>query len=109
MYKSVPGIPASLIQIAEIFDVSKQASDGVEGPVETQTSSSSRVSVETQTSSSSRVSALDEEMRQRADAARNSGKVIRYNQVCVCVFVFIKLHITAQSGLVILVILCHSH
>ena len=36
--------------------------------------------------------------------------------VCVCVFflkkkcvcVFIKLHITAQSGLVILVILCHS-
>ena len=29
--------------------------------------------------------------------------------VCVCVRVFIKLHITAQSGLVILVILCHSH
>ena len=36
--------------------------------------------------------------------------------VCVCVFiklhvcvcVFIKLHITAQSGLVMLVILCHS-
>ena len=28
-------------------------------------------------------------------------------RVCVCVF--IKLHITAQSGLVILVILCHSH
>ena len=28
---------------------------------------------------------------------------------CVCVCVFIKLHITAQSGLVILVILCHSH
>ena len=28
--------------------------------------------------------------------------------VCVCVCVFIKLHITAQSGLVILVILCHS-
>ena len=27
----------------------------------------------------------------------------------VCVCVFIKLHITAQSGLVILVILCHSH
>ena len=27
---------------------------------------------------------------------------------CVCVCVFIKLHITAQSGLVILVILCHS-
>ena len=26
----------------------------------------------------------------------------------VCVCVFIKLHITAQSGLVILVILCHS-
>ena len=30
--------------------------------------------------------------------------------VCVwCVFVFIKLHITAQSGPVILVILCQSH
>ena len=28
--------------------------------------------------------------------------------LCVCVCVFIKLHITAQSGLVILVILCHS-
>ena len=27
----------------------------------------------------------------------------------VCVYVFIKLHITAQSGPVILVILCHSH
>ena len=26
-----------------------------------------------------------------------------------CVSVFIKLHITAQPGLVILVILCHSH
>ena len=29
--------------------------------------------------------------------------------VCVRVCLFIKLHITAQSGLVILVILCHSH
>ena len=29
--------------------------------------------------------------------------------VCVCACVFIKLHITAQSGPVILVILCHSH
>ena len=30
--------------------------------------------------------------------------------VCVCVYqVFIVLHITAQSGAVILVILCHSH
>ena len=28
--------------------------------------------------------------------------------MCVCVCVFIKLHITAQSGPVILVILCHS-
>ena len=28
---------------------------------------------------------------------------------CVCVCVFIKLHITTQSGPVILVILCHSH
>ena len=29
--------------------------------------------------------------------------------VCVCVYIFIKLYITAQSGPVILVILCHSH
>ena len=29
--------------------------------------------------------------------------------VCVCVCVLIKLHITAQSDPVILVILCHSH
>ena len=29
--------------------------------------------------------------------------------VTVCVRVIIKLHITAQSGPVILVILCHSH
>ena len=31
--------------------------------------------------------------------------------VCVCVFlcVFVKLHISAQSGPVILVILCHSY
>ena len=29
--------------------------------------------------------------------------------LCVCVCVLIKLHITAQSGPVILVILCHSH
>ena len=29
--------------------------------------------------------------------------------VCVCACVFIKLHITAQSGPVILVILSHSH
>ena len=29
--------------------------------------------------------------------------------VYVCVYVFIKLHITAQSGPVILVIVCHSH
>ena len=29
--------------------------------------------------------------------------------VCVSVCVFIRLHITAQSGPVILVILCHSH
>ena len=32
-----------------------------------------------------------------------------YVRACVCVCVFIKLHITAQSGPVILVILCHSH
>ena len=29
--------------------------------------------------------------------------------VCMDVVVFIKLHITAQSGPVILVVLCHSH
>ena len=29
--------------------------------------------------------------------------------VLVCLYVFIKMHITAQSGAVILVILCHSH
>ena len=29
--------------------------------------------------------------------------------ILVCVCVFIKLHITAQSGPVILVIICHSH
>ena len=33
----------------------------------------------------------------------------RWSAVVMCVCVFIKLHITAQSGLVILVILCHSH
>ena len=33
--------------------------------------------------------------------------VILCHSVCVCVF--IELHITAQSGPVILVILCHSH
>ena len=42
-----------------------------------------------------------------------SGRQMRvnlfhHNHVCVCVCIFIKLHITAQSGLVILVILCHS-
>ena len=29
--------------------------------------------------------------------------------LCVCVYIFIKLCITAQSGPVILVIVCHSH
>ena len=38
---------------------------------------------------------------------REKGRCV-YVCVCVCVCVFIKLHITAQSGLVILVILCHS-
>ena len=35
-------------------------------------------------------------------------RVILFSVCVVCVCVFIKLHITAQSGLVILVILCHS-
>ena len=34
--------------------------------------------------------------------------VLKQYSVRVCVCVFIKLHITAQSGPVILVILCHS-
>ena len=40
-----------------------------------------------------------------------SGPVILVMYVCmyVCMYVFIKLHITTQSGPVILVILCHSH
>ena len=39
------------------------------------------------------------------------GPVIRVIHVCmyVCMYVFIKLHITTQSGPVMLVILCHSH
>ena len=32
-----------------------------------------------------------------------------YMYVCVWMYVFIKLHITTQSGPVILIILCHSH
>ena len=39
----------------------------------------------------------------------NRREAVLVQCVCVCVCVFIKLHITAQSGLVILVILCHSH
>ena len=35
-------------------------------------------------------------------------KKYSFTVLCVCVCVFIKLHMTAQSGLVILVILCHS-
>ena len=38
---------------------------------------------------------------------RNSWYAVCF--VCVCVCVFIKLHITAQSGPVILVILYQSH
>ena len=40
------------------------------------------------------------------EVAKMGRSVVTTGQVCVCVF--IKLHITAQSGLVILVILCHS-
>ena len=48
---------------------------------------------------------------------RNDESLLQIENVCLriraislmmCVCVFIKLHITAQSGLVILVILCHS-
>ena len=34
---------------------------------------------------------------------------VSYSSLCMYVCIFIKLHITAQSGPVILVILCHSH
>ena len=35
--------------------------------------------------------------------------MILVTKTCVCVCVFTKLHITAQSGPVMRVILCHSH
>ena len=40
-----------------------------------------------------------------------SNGSIKTTYVCMyaCMYVFIKLHITTQSGPVILVILCHSH
>ena len=38
-----------------------------------------------------------------------SGPVILVILCHSCMYVFIKLHITTQSGPVILVILCHSH
>ena len=52
-----------------------------------------------------------------SDATKGTRSLYLYNSylsseflcVCVCVCVLIKLHITAQSGPVILVILCHSH
>ena len=44
--------------------------------------------------------------KRREEAGRVKLKVERLS-VCVCVF--IELHITAQSGPVIPVILCHSH
>ena len=40
--------------------------------------------------------------------AQSGPVILVILDICVCVCVFIKLHITAQSGLVILVILCHS-
>ena len=41
--------------------------------------------------------------------AREFFRVVGNQQYAECVCVFIKLHITTQSGPVILVILCHSH
>ena len=35
--------------------------------------------------------------------------ILCHSHMYVCMYVFIKLHITRQSGPVILVILCHSH
>ena len=40
---------------------------------------------------------------------RIAGPVPADSRQYVCMYVFIKLHITTQSGPVILVILCHSH
>ena len=52
-----------------------------------------------------------------ASGVRVSLSCLKFNQstsysisfAALCVCVFIKLHITTQSGPVILVILCHSH
>ena len=43
-----------------------------------------------------------------AASSRDPGMSAHQSPLCVCVCV-IKLHITAQSGPGILVILCHSH
>ena len=40
---------------------------------------------------------------------RDKGVCMYVFHMYVCMYVFIKLHITTQSGPVILVILCHSH
>ena len=45
----------------------------------------------------------------RAVYLHRAGPGAMGHRRCLCVCVFIKLHITAQSGPVILVILCHSH
>ena len=53
-----------------------------------------------------------EEIKYSIAVATNSCSIIFVTIVScvrVCVCVFIKLHITTQSGPVILVILCHSH
>ena len=59
------------------------------------------------------VTKTSDQARQRGYTLSSVKCVYVRVNVCVdvwmCVCVFIKLHITAQSGPVILVILCHSH
>ena len=43
------------------------------------------------------------------EAKKLDTRHVELDSVCMCVCVFIKLHITAQSGPAILVILYHSH
>ena len=53
-----------------------------------------------------RISAGDGRVHRRGEGEVAEGA--HSGTVCVCVSVFFKLHVTAQSGPVILVILCHS-
>ena len=48
-------------------------------------------------------------MNETALAPGTGGLALNSFRIFMCVCVFSKLHMTAQSGPVILVILCHSH